>query len=54
MEQTRRDRLLDIARHACALSRLRRMRPGATSLEVFVDFRDRLRTEPQVAAAQLA
>ena len=48
------DRLLELARHACALSRLRRARPGSTSLDVFVDFRDRLRTEPEVAAAQLA
>jgi hypothetical protein len=37
---SRRDaqRLLDVARHACALSRMRRTRPGSTSLDVFVDF----------------
>jgi hypothetical protein len=53
---SRRDaqRLLDVARHACALSRMRRTRPGSTSLDVFVDLRDRPSTEPQVAAAQLA
>ena len=48
------NRLLELARHACALSRLRRARPGSTSLDVFVDFRDRLRSEPEAAAAQLS
>lgn len=48
------DRLLELARHAYALSRLRRTRPGSTSLDVFVDLRDRPSTESQVAAAQLA
>lgn len=46
-------RLMEVARHACALARLKRTRPGSTSLDMFVDFRDRLRTAPQVAGAQL-
>lgn len=33
-------RMLEIARHACALSRFRRSRPGSTTLDAFVDFRD--------------
>jgi hypothetical protein len=47
-------RLIEVARHACMLARLRRERPGATSLDVFVDFRDRLRSAPELAAAQFA
>lgn len=47
-------RLLEVARHACALAHVRRTRAGATSLDVFVDFRDRLRSAPQTAGALLA
>jgi type IV secretion system protein TrbE len=42
-------RLLEIARHACALSRFRRSRPGTTTLDAFVDFRD-ARNSEQLAA----
>ena len=34
------DRLLEIARHACILAKLKRARPGTTTLDAFVDFRD--------------
>jgi len=48
------DRLLDIARHACTLAKLKRARPGATTLDVFVDFRDRQRTDAERTNEQLA
>lgn len=48
------NRLLGLARHACALSRLRRARPGLTSLDAFVDLRDRLCSEPEAVTAQLS
>lgn len=48
------DRLLDIARHACLLGKLKRMRPGATTLDVFVDLRDQLRADPQSVDQRLA
>ena len=48
------DRLLGIARHACLLGKLKRMRPGATTLDVFVDLRDQLRTDPQSVDQRLA
>ncbi|MBA3833977.1 MAG: hypothetical protein H0X34_19230 [Chthoniobacterales bacterium] len=43
------DRLLEIARHACALAELKRKRPGASTLDVFVDFRDRQRLDADSA-----
>jgi hypothetical protein len=46
-------RLLDVARHACALWRYRRSRPGMTSLEAFVDFRDWQRAEPDAVSKSL-
>ena len=54
--RTRGDELMQVARHACALTRFRRERlhSGATSLEAFVDFRDWQRTKPDEAAAYLA
>ena len=48
------DRLLEIARHACMLAKLKRARPGATTLDAFVDFRDRQRTNADLANEQLA
>ena len=48
------DRLLDIARHACTLAKLKRSRPGATTLDVFVDFRDQQRGDAASANEQLA
>jgi hypothetical protein len=48
------DRLLEIARHACRLAKLKRARPGSTTLDVFVDFRDLQRTNVDLANAQLA
>ena len=48
------ERLLEIARHACTLAKLKRTRPGATTLDVFVDFRDRQRTDADLANQQLA
>src|SRR6516165_10513982 len=47
------DRLLEVARHAFALAKIKRGRPGATTLDVFVDFRDRQRIDPDQASAQL-
>ena len=47
-------RLMEIARHACTLARLHRGSPGSTSLDAFVDFRDRMRAAPEATAAQLA
>jgi hypothetical protein len=48
--------LTSVARHACALARFRRerMQGGATSLEVFVDFRDWQNTHADEAGAYLA
>lgn len=46
-------RLMDVARHACALSRFRKKRPGLTGLDAFVDFRDWQRTAPDAAGAFL-
>jgi hypothetical protein len=48
------DRLLQITRHAHLLADLKRSRPGATTLDVFVDFRDRHRINPEPANDQLA
>ncbi|MEY2537014.1 MAG: type secretion system protein TrbE [Verrucomicrobiota bacterium] len=48
------DRLLEIARHACILAKLKRTRPGTTTLDVFVDFRDLQRTNADLANQQLA
>jgi type IV secretion system protein TrbE len=48
------ERLLDVARHACLLAKLKRTRPGTTTIDVFVDFRDRQRTDPDGANAQLS
>ena len=48
------DRLLEIARHACMLAKLKRARPGTTTLDAFVDFRDLQRTNASLANAQLA
>jgi hypothetical protein len=45
--------LMKVARHACALSRYRRSRPGMTSLEAFVDFRDWQRAEPDAVSTSL-
>jgi hypothetical protein len=48
------DRLLEIARHACALAKIKRGRPGTTMLDVFVDFRDLQRTNSDLPNEQLA
>ncbi len=48
------DRLLEIARHACTLAKLKRARTGTTTLDVFVDFRDLQRTNADLANQQLA
>jgi hypothetical protein len=45
------DRLLDVARHACLLSKLKP--PGSTAVDVFVDFRDQQRSNPEDTNAQL-
>jgi hypothetical protein len=45
------DRLLEVARHACLLSKLKR--PGSTTVDIFVDFRDQQRSDPDTAMAQL-
>jgi hypothetical protein len=47
-------RLLDVARHACLLAKLKRARPGSTMIDTFVDFRDRQRSHPDQATAQLS
>src|SRR6266545_257967 len=47
------ERLLDVARHACLLAKLKRNRPGSTMIDTFVDFRDRQRSDPDQATAQL-
>ena len=49
-----RDRLLEVARHALVLSELKRARPGTTTLDVFVDFRDRQHVDAESANEQLA
>jgi hypothetical protein len=48
------ERLLEIARHACTLAKLKRAHPGTTTLDVFVDFRDLQRTNADLANQQLA
>src|SRR5260370_36744704 len=48
------DRLLEIARHACTLAKLKRARPGTTTLDGFVDLRDLQRANVDLANAQLA
>ena len=48
------DRLLDVARHACSLAKLKRTRPGSTMIDTFVDFRDRQRSHPDQATARLS
>ncbi len=47
------ERLLDVARHACLLAKLKRSRPGSTTIDVFVDFRDRQRSNADLAKQQL-
>ena len=49
-------KLLDVARHAFALSRYRRdeMPPGATSLDAFAEFRDWSRRDPASSEAYLS
>ena len=47
-------RLFDVARHACLLAKLKRTRPGSTMIDTFVDFRDRQRSHPDQATAQLS
>jgi hypothetical protein len=47
------DQLLEIARHACALAKIKRSRPGTTLLDVFVDFRDLQRTNRDPFAAMV-
>jgi len=47
------DRLLNVSQHACLLAKLKRTRPGSTTIDVFVDFRDREQSDPQGADAQL-
>jgi type IV secretion system protein TrbE len=48
------DRLLDVARHACLLAKLKRTRPSSTMIDTFVDFRDRQRSHPDQATARLS
>jgi type IV secretion system protein TrbE len=48
------ERLLDVARHACLLTKLKRTRPGSTMIDTFVDFRDRQRSHPDQATARLS
>jgi hypothetical protein len=48
------DRLLDVARHACLIAKLKRTRPGSTMIDTFVDFRDRQRSDADQATAQLS
>ena len=48
------DRLLDVARHACLLAKLKRTRPGSTMIDTFVDFRDRQRSDPDQTTAKLS
>jgi type IV secretion system protein TrbE len=48
------ERLLDVARHACLLAKLKRTRPGSTMIDTFVDFRDRQRSDPDQATAALS
>jgi type IV secretion system protein TrbE len=48
------DRLLDVARHACLLAKLKRTRPGYTMIDTFVDFRDRQRSDPDQATGRLS
>src|SRR5581483_4055430 len=48
------DRLLDVARHACLLAKLKRTRPGSTMIDTFVDFRDRQRIDPKGTNSQLS
>ena len=48
------DRLLDVARHACLLAKIKRTRPGSTMIDTFVDFRDRQQSHPDQATAKLS
>ena len=48
------DRLLEVARHACTLANIKRGRPGTTTLDVFVDFRDFQRASLDRANEKLA
>ena len=48
------DRLLQIARYACLLAKLKRSRPGATTLDVFVDLRDQQRAGDSSVNERLA
>src|ERR1700686_190879 len=48
------ERLREIARHACTLAKLKRTRPGTTTVDVFVDFRDLQRSNADLAHQQLA
>ena len=45
--------MLEIARHACALAKLKRTRPGTTMLDLFVDLRDRQRVATDTSEVQL-
>jgi hypothetical protein len=47
------ERLIEVAHHAYALSRFRKGRPGATTLDAFVDLRDWQRTDREAAEASL-
>ncbi len=47
------DRVIEIARHACALAKLKRTRPGTTLLDLFVETRDRERAGSDVRDRQL-
>jgi hypothetical protein len=46
-------RLMDVARHACALARFRKRKPGVSTLDAFVDFRDWLEAAPEPAQSFL-
>ena len=47
-------RVMEVARHAFALSRYRKARPGMTTLDAFVDFRDWQTAEPDAAKESLS
>nr|MBA3353675.1 hypothetical protein [Blastocatellia bacterium] len=47
------DRVIEIARHDCALAKLKRKRPGATTLDLFVELRDRERADSDSTATRL-
>jgi hypothetical protein len=47
------DRVLEIARHACALAKLKRTGLGTTMLDLFVDLRDRQRAASDASDSRL-